>query len=78
MLHVLRSFSELKLLGRVRERTIPTELPPLVGEVSVNFFFSDRGCHVVNVADPYGRNLGFRDRSRYVFLQVAPHLYSRG
>jgi CBS-domain-containing membrane protein len=39
--------------------------------------FSDRGCHVVSVADPYGRILGFLDRSRYFFFQVAPHLYSR-
>jgi hypothetical protein len=39
--------------------------------------FVDRGCHVVSVTDPYGRNLGFLDRSRY-FFQVAPQLYSRG
>jgi hypothetical protein len=24
--------------------------------------FADRGCHVVIVTDPYGRNLGFLDR----------------
>jgi hypothetical protein len=39
--------------------------------------FADRGCHVVSVADPYGRNLGFLDQSRYVFFQVVPQLYSR-
>jgi hypothetical protein len=33
----------------VHKRTIPTERPPLVGEVSANFF-ADRGCHVVSVA----------------------------
>jgi hypothetical protein len=27
--------------------------------------FADRGCHVVSVTDPYGRILGFLDRSRY-------------
>jgi hypothetical protein len=27
--------------------------------------FADRGCHVVTVTDPYGRILGFIDRSRY-------------
>jgi hypothetical protein len=27
--------------------------------------FSDIGCHVVNVMDPYGCILGFLDRSRY-------------
>jgi hypothetical protein len=57
----------------VRERTIPTKRPPLVGEVS-----ADRGCHVFNVTDPYGRILGFLDRSRNFFLQVVPQLYSRG
>jgi hypothetical protein len=40
--------------------------------------FADRGYHVVSVTDPYGRNLGFVDRSRYFSFQVAPQLYSRG
>jgi hypothetical protein len=40
--------------------------------------FADRGCHVVSVTEPYGRNLGYLDRSRYFFYQVAPQLYSRG
>jgi hypothetical protein len=40
--------------------------------------FADRGCHVVSVTNPYGRILGFLDRSRYYFFQVAPQLYSRG
>jgi hypothetical protein len=39
--------------------------------------FVDKGCHVVSVTDPYGRILGFIDRSRYFFLQVALQLYSR-
>jgi hypothetical protein len=39
--------------------------------------FADRKCHVVSVTDPYGRNLGLLDRSRYYFFQVAPQLYSR-
>jgi hypothetical protein len=26
--------------------------------------FADKGCHVVSVTDPYGRYLGFLDRSR--------------
>jgi hypothetical protein len=45
-----------------RERTIPTERPQLVGEVRP--IFADTGCHVISVTDPYGRNLGFIDRSR--------------
>jgi hypothetical protein len=28
--------------------------------------------------DPHGRNLGFLDRSRYFFFQIAPQLYSQG
>jgi hypothetical protein len=50
---------------------------------------SDRRCrrsdcqllrigHVVSVKDAHGRNLGFLDRSRYFFYQVASQLYSRG
>jgi hypothetical protein len=33
---------------------------------------------VVSVTDPYGRILGFLDRSRYFFFQIALQLYSRG
>jgi hypothetical protein len=40
--------------------------------------FAGRGCHVIGVTDPYGRILGFLDRSRYFFFQVTPQLYSRG
>jgi hypothetical protein len=40
--------------------------------------FADRGSHVASVTDPYGRILGFLDRSRYFFFQVAPQLYSWG
>jgi hypothetical protein len=40
--------------------------------------FADKECRVVNATDPHGRNLGFLDRSRYYFFQVAPQLYSRG
>jgi hypothetical protein len=35
-------------------------------------------CRVVSATDPYGRILGFLDRSRYFIFQVAPQLYSRG
>ena len=38
----------------VRERTIPTERPPPVGEVSTNFLRIE-GCHVVSATDPHGR-----------------------
>jgi hypothetical protein len=51
----------------VRERTTPTERPPLVGEVIAKFV--DKGCHVVSVTDPSGRILGFLDRSRYFSIK---------
>jgi hypothetical protein len=56
----------------VRERTIPTERPPLVSEVSA-ILCGWRGCRVVSVADPYGRNLGFIDRSHYVSFHEAEY-----
>jgi hypothetical protein len=46
---------------KVRERTIPTERPPFVGEGGANF--ADRGCNVVSLTHPYGRILGFLGRT---------------
>jgi hypothetical protein len=40
--------------------------------------FADIGYHVVSVTNPYGRIIGFLDRSSHFFFQVAPVLYSRG
>jgi hypothetical protein len=40
--------------------------------------FANRECCAVSEVDPYGRILGFVDRSRYMSFQVAPQLYSRG
>jgi hypothetical protein len=40
--------------------------------------FADRGRHMVSTTDPYGRNLGFLECSRYFFFQLAPQFYSRG
>jgi hypothetical protein len=40
--------------------------------------FVDRGCCVVSATDSHGRILGFLDRSRYYFFQIAPQLYPRG
>jgi hypothetical protein len=48
------------------DRRLPAKLVPT---------FADRGCQVVSVTDPYGRMLGFLDRSRYFFFQVAPQFY---
>jgi hypothetical protein len=59
----------------VRKRTIPRVRSLLAKLVPT---LPDRGCCVVSATDPHGRNLGFLDRSRYYFFQVAPQLYSRG
>jgi hypothetical protein len=53
---------------RTRDRRLLEKLVPA---------FADRRCRVVSVTDPYSRVLGFLDRSRYFFFQVAPQLYSR-
>jgi hypothetical protein len=49
-------------MALVRERTILTERPLLVGEVSAKF--ADRRCCLVCATDPHGRNLCFLDRSQ--------------
>jgi hypothetical protein len=56
-------------LHRPSDRGLSAKIVPI---------FADRWCHVVSVTDPYVRILGFLDRSRYLFFQVAPRLYSRG
>jgi hypothetical protein len=70
--------STLKLnsVALVREPTVPTERPTLVGEVSAKF--ANKGCLVVSAMDPHSCILCFLDRSRYFCFQVAPQLYSRG
>jgi hypothetical protein len=56
-------------LYRLSDRRFSTRLVPTV---------QDRGRRVVSATDPHDRILGFLDRSRYFFFQVAPQLYSRG
>jgi hypothetical protein len=61
----------------VRNRNIPTERPPLVGEVSANLLRVE-GVAWSAQRIPTADNLGFLDRSRYFFIQVAPKLSSWG
>jgi hypothetical protein len=61
----------------VRERTILTERRRLSAKL-VSTFADREGYRVVSAVDLSGRNLGFVDRSRYYFFQVAPQLHSRG
>jgi hypothetical protein len=44
---------QINSVALVRKWSIPTERPPLVGEVSAKF--ADRGCNVVSATDPHGR-----------------------
>jgi hypothetical protein len=64
----------LNSVARIRERTISTELPQLVGEVSANVLKLE-GCHVVSVTDPYGGISRFLDLSRQLFYQVPLQFY---
>jgi hypothetical protein len=48
----------------ILQSTIPTLVPTVV----------DRGCHAVSMTDPYDHILGFLDRGRYIFFQVASQL----
>ena len=50
----LKTKTKLNSVALVRERTIPTERPPPVGEVSANFLRVE-GCHVVSATSPHGR-----------------------
>jgi hypothetical protein len=63
---------KLNSVARVYEWTIPTKQPPLVGEVSANFWRGE-GARV-SVTDPYVHILRFLDQSRYVSFQLAHEL----
>ena len=59
--------TKLNSVALVRERTIPTERPPLVGEVSANFLRIE-GCHVVSATSPHGRQSLFSEPGAATFL----------
>jgi hypothetical protein len=65
----IQSLREKLQLSGPSNRRLPAKLVPT---------FADRGCRVVSATDPHSRILGFLDRSRYYFFQVAPQLYSQG
>jgi hypothetical protein len=68
---------KLNSVALVSERTIPTERPPLVDEVSANFLLIE-GVAWSAQRIPPAVSLGFLGRSRYFFFQVAPQLSSQG
>jgi CBS-domain-containing membrane protein len=65
----LRGLESASKLYRTNNHRLSANLVPT---------FADRGCHVVSVMEPYGRILGFLDRSLYLSFRVALQLYSRG
>jgi hypothetical protein len=72
------SYTDLKKNSMVwvRERTTPTERPPLVGEVIANFCGERVPCGQRDGSlRPYSR---FSRQEPLLFYQVAPQLYSRG
>jgi hypothetical protein len=60
--------NQTKLHG-LSPRTNYTDQATAAGRRSDCQHFADRGCHVVSVMDPYGRILGFLDRSRYFSIK---------
>jgi hypothetical protein len=68
MVLTVNSKTKTKLHGLSPRANYTDRATPLVGEVIANFF-ADRGYHVVSVTDPYGRILGFLDRSRYFSIK---------
>jgi hypothetical protein len=63
--------------------TLPPGIRPIAVGINNNKkklvqTFADRGCRVVSATNPDDRFLGFLNRNRYSFFQVAPQLYSRG
>jgi CBS-domain-containing membrane protein len=48
-----------------------SEYRPSDRRLSANWLptFADKACHVVSVTDPYGRIIGFLDRSRYFSIK---------
>jgi hypothetical protein len=68
--------TKLKSMVWVRERTIPTERPPLVGEVIANLcgYRVPLGQRDGSLR-PYSR---FSRQKQLLFYQVAAQLYSRG
>jgi hypothetical protein len=63
-------------VGKLQSASEPYQLYDrrLLAKLVPNLLIGE--CPVVRAADLYGRNLGFLDRSRYFFFQVAPKFYS--
>jgi hypothetical protein len=63
---------KINSVGLFRKRTIPTERPPLVGEVSANF--SGRGCWVVSAKNSHGCLSRFSRPEPLIFHSSSPSI----
>ena len=70
MPYPLKCYPKLNSVALVRERTIPTERPPPVGEVSANFC-GERGVTWLAQRVPTAVNLCFVNLEPLFFIQVA-------
>jgi hypothetical protein len=75
--NLYQATKKVNSVALVRKRTIPTERPPLVGEVNAQPLRVEGVAWSVQRI-PTAVNLGFPDRCRYFFIQVVPQLSSRG
>jgi hypothetical protein len=66
LLLLLLTKTKLNSVALVRERTMPTERPPLVGEVVPTF--ADRGCCMVSATDSHGRKSRYSRLDPLLFL----------
>jgi hypothetical protein len=71
---LLSQLLKLKKLKTPWHETASELYRPNVGRLSAKLVstFADTWCYVGSMTDPYGRILGFLDRSRYFFFQAAP------
>jgi hypothetical protein len=60
----------------VRKRTILTERPPHLDEVSANIF-AERGCYVVSATDPHGHILFSRPEPLLVLASSSSVVLTR-
>jgi hypothetical protein len=74
---LLKLKKKINTVALVLERTMPTERPPPVGEVVPTLLRIECVAWSAQRIPPVV-SLGFLDRSRYFFFQVAPQLSSRG
>jgi hypothetical protein len=80
--YLLQQFNNSDTCFSCRQQYLKTSWPESTSDRSMSAkivpSFAARGCHKISVTDLYSCILGFLERSRYFFFQVAPQLYSQG